>query len=357
MGMVGITKRGLIMNKIIVLLGFSINLIAMDPPPKKNDADAKQKVTIELIERNALSSGSVAPSSSVAKVTSTSTVTSDGGKTSDSSSDGSDMAQIDLDKKGYAVKMTKKEKRRSLVPIEADNLDDLALAETVIQVLQAREQQKQQQLEEQLARLNTQDKREKRKSVDLWLKKKQHVIPQLALGDLEEGKGQSTLSEDELERIIDFIAQATGNNISDIKDRLKVTLKQLHATPPASPLFVEKTSAIDALNTVRKLTNDHISTRRVADTLQKRQQAVHALQPADVISQEGFEAGLNELLKLVNAEFSTKLAQTGKARTIYKILSIAGGVVITGLGVYEAYNKATGGNSSTCAPTNTTVPM
>jgi hypothetical protein len=345
------------MKKILfLLLGMQLNHIAMEPAEAPKDG--KQKRPIELIERNALSSGSVAPSS-VTKVTSTSTVASGRTATPDSSSLDSDMAQIDLDKDGHA--MTRAQKRRSLVPVDANNLlDDVAIAETVLQVLQAREKQKKQQQEVAMNRLQTNDKQEKRKSVNLWLRRTKSAVPQLNLGDIEQGIRDSSLSDEELERIINFIVQATGNDVIDIKDRLKATLRELHNTPPASPLFSEKASAIDALNTVRKLTNDHVSTTRVVTSLRKKEQPVHALQPADVITHEGFEAGLSELLKLVNTEFATKLTQTSKARNIYKGLTILAGAATAGFTVYEAYNKATGGDSTATTPTcppSTTFPM
>ncbi len=348
------------MNKILfLLLGLNISLIAMDPPPAAEGG--KQKGQRELIQRNIPSSGSVAPSSSVAKVTSTSTMTSDGKSSPDSSSLDSDMAQIDLDKDGHAAAaMMKQQKRRSLLPLELEYLDDVLAAERILAMMQVREQQKKAQQEAMATRLVTNDKKEKRKSVDVYVKAK-HIIPQLPLADIEKGQRESEISDAELERIMTFISQATGNEIKDIKDRLKAKLKELHNTPPASPLFSQHASAIDALNTVRKLTNNHISTTRVAESLKRQAQPVHAIQAADVVAHEGFEKGLGELLKLVNTELATKLSQTGKARTIYKVLSIAGGAAVAGLSVYEAYNKATGGNDSsstncTCPPT-TTFPM
>lgn len=379
MGMVGITKRGLIMNKILfLLLGFSINLIAMDPPKveaAKQEAD-KQKAKVELVEakkdddkqkgrelirRNVPSSGSVAPSSSMPKVTSTSTMTSDGKSSPDSSSLETEMAQIDLDKDGHAAAIAKQQKRRSLLPVELEYLDDVLAAERVLQLMEEREKQKKKQEEAAATRLATNDKKEKRKSVEIYVKAKKHIIPQLPLGDIEQANNESDITDAELERILTFISLATADSIVDIRDRLKAKLKELHNTPPASPLFAEQASALDALNTVRKLTNNHISTTRVAESLKRQAQPVHAVAPVDVIAHEGFEKGFGELLKLVNSELATKLAQTGKSRSIYRGLTYVVGAATAGLTIYEAYNKATGGNDSnsvtpTCPPT-TTFPM
>ena len=344
------------MKKVLMLLlGCYLSLSAMQPP--EEPGDGKQKGHRELIKRNVLSSGSVAPSSSITKVTSTSTMTSDGRTSPDSSSLESDMAQIDLDKDGHVTTLTKAQKRRSLLPIELEYLDDAIAAERILKLMEARDQQKKQQQEAVATRLVTNHKKEKRKSVDLYLKAK-HIIPQLPLGDIELGIKKSDISDEEWERIISFISQATGNNVSDIKDRLKVKLKELHNTPPASPLFSQQASAIDALNTVRKLTSNHVSTTRVVESLKRQAQPVHTLPAADVITLEGFEKGLGELLKLVNTELATKLTQTGKSRSLYRVASGVTTAATVGLGIYELYKRAAGDSTTpTCPPTNTTFPM
>lgn len=347
------------MKKLIILLliGSFLTMTSMEDPQQKGH---------ELIERIA---GSVAPSSSIPQVKS-------GGKTSssDASSGSSDRAQFNDDheersmtpsQRRHAIiaqleNPSKQEKRRSLVPVVTDGHqeDDEALAQRVAMILQVREQKKKEQSGVVTRnQLLATDKKEKRKSVNLWLHKK-NPIPQLSLDAMEKGTKDSSITDEELERMISFIAQATGNDITDIKERLKERFKELHNTPPASPLYSENISALDAIDTVRKLTNDHISTTRVVDTLRKREHPVHALSPKEVVANEGFEAGLNELLKLANAEFAVKLKQTGSSRNIYRILSAAGAVATVGFSAYEIWAKSHGGSSSdaTSAPVNTTLP-
>lgn len=342
MGMVGITKRGLIMNKILFLLmGISINLIAMDPPQK---VDTKQKGPMELIERNGISSGTVA------KVTSTSTVTSDGGKTSDSSS-GSDMAQIDLDKDGH--ELSRAQKRRSIIRLKAPaHSEDDEIREQLARALsayQANEAQKKKMAD-------VQERQEKRKSIVFFA---EPPVPALNLSDMEKATNSSRLTDQELSDMIKFIQEATDCDVTKVADRLKKRIKELHESPPASPLFNDNVSTIEAITAVRKLTNRYtLGTNRVA-TLRNRPGTPDQLRPAkpiEIIEDAGFK-GLDLLYKMVMAEKDAKQQDTDVIKGRYKLSTVVSGAVNLIALVWTIYQQTKGNSSSTCVPTNTTLPM
>lgn len=337
------------MNKIFFLLvGFAINLIAMDPQPK-NGPDAKQKGTIELIERNAQSSGSVAHSSSIAKATSTSTVASEGAKASDSSSTSSDMAQIDLDKDGH--ELTKAQKRRSIIRLKAPaHSQDEEIREQLARALaayKANEDQKNKMAAEE-------EKKQKRKSIVLFA---EPLVPALNLSDME--KGSPRLSDQELNDMIQFIKGATDCDLTKVAQRLKKSIKEKHELPPDSPLFNENAPIIDAINVVRKLTHQYkLGTSRV-ETLRNRPGTPDQLRPAkpiEIIEDAGFKE-LDLLYKMVMTEKDAKQQDTDVIKGRYKLSTVVSGAVNIIALCWTIYQQTRGNSSSTCAPTNTTMPI
>lgn len=339
------------MNKILfLLLGMQLNLIAMEPAevPK----DRKQKGPLELIERNALSSGLVAPSSSVPKVTSTSTVTSDRKSSPDSSSLDSDMAQLDLNKDGH---LSKDNKRRSIIRLKAPaHSPDDEVREQLMLALQAYKEN-----EAQKKRMaDAREKQEKRKSIVFFA---EPPVPPLNLSDMENAANTSGLTDDELSNMISFIQEATECDVTKIADRLKKRIKELHQSPPASPLFLSHESTIEALATVRKLTNQYtLGTNRVA-TLRNRPGTPDQLRPArpiEIIEDAGFK-GLDLLYKMVMAEKDAKQQDTDTIKGRYKLSAIASVVLNVAAFSWGVYQQVKGNSSSTptCPPMNTTLPM
>lgn len=329
------------MNKIFFLLvGFGINLIAMDAPERHDD---KQK-GFELIEHKKTSSGSVA------KVTLTSTATPDG-KHSDSSSGSSEMTQYDLDKDGH--ELTKAQKRRSIIRLKAPahSADD-EIREQLMQALAAYKES-----EAQKKRLaDAQERQEKRKSIVFFA---EPPVPALNLSDMEKAINNSGLTDDELNNMITFIQEATECDVTKIADRLKKRIKELHESPPASPLFNDNVSTIEAITAVRTLTNRYtLGTNRVA-TLRNRPGTPEQLRPAkplEIIEDAGFK-GLDLLYKMVMAEKDAKQQDTDTLKWRYKVATIASAVINVGAFAWGIYQQMKGNSSSTCAPTNTTLSM
>lgn len=321
-------------------------------PPERQEGD-KQKGHRELIQRNALSSGSVAPSSSVPKITSTSTMTSDGKNSPDSSSLDSDMAQIDLNKDGHVL--SKENKRRSIIRLKAPaHSPDDEVREQLMFALQAYKEN-----EAQKKRMvDSREKQEKRKSIVFFA---ESPVPALNLSDMEKATNTSRITDQELSDMIQFIQEATDCDVTKVSERLKKRIKELHESPPASPLFNDNVTTIEAITAVRKLTNQYrLGTNRVA-TLRNRPGTPDQLRPArplEIIEDAGFK-GLDLLYKMVMAEKDAKQQDTDTIKGRYKLSTIASVAINVAAFSWGVYQQVKGNSSSTptCGPTNTTLPM
>lgn len=349
------------MNKIFfLLLGMHFGLIAMDPP-ERQEGD-KQKGHRELIQRNALSSGSVAPSSSVPKITSTSTVTSGGGRTSDSSSGDSDLAQLELDKDGhgYQLHAASSMRRRIKVKVAADSHDDDILKQLVLAKQQADA------ANTELRRLATAAEKQKKRD-SMILSFDQVHIPALPLADLEKGNRQTQITHEEIDDMIAGIKEATELDITKITDALKEEIRTLCETPTDSPRFKEKERIITALTHMRQCTSQRAKQTSRIETLKRRpntpedvRESLRAQKITEIFEDLGINSeDMNRAFKdLVHSTTANKLERIDTVKGRWKLGSIVTTLIAIAGWSVTVYSQSKGGSHSstpTCAPFNATM--